>query len=50
MTVRAKQSVVQDLSDLEYLDLEARNPPVSLYLAGTVVVMNVCATVLSLMA
>jgi hypothetical protein len=50
MTVRAKQSVVQDLSDLEYIDLEERNPPVSLYLAGTVVVMNVCATVLSLMA
>ena len=49
MTARAKQSVVQDLSDLEYIDLEARNPPVALYLAGIVVVLNVCATVLSLM-
>jgi hypothetical protein len=30
--------------------LEQRYPPASLLLAGTVLVMNVCATVLSLMA
>jgi hypothetical protein len=45
MTVQNQQSVVPALPDLE-----RRNPPAALYLAGTVVVMNVCATVLSLMA
>lgn len=49
MTVVNKQSAVQALPSPEYTELEQGCPPVSLYLAGTVVVLNVCATVLSLM-
>ena len=45
MAVRDTQSAVPALPDLE-----RGRSPVSLYLAGTVVVMNVCATVLSLMS
>jgi hypothetical protein len=50
MTARATQSAVLALPDLELTAFERRCLPVSLWLAGTVVVMNVCATVLSLMA
>jgi hypothetical protein len=50
MTVINKQSAVQALPDPEYTELERGCPPVSLYLAGTVVVIKICATVLSLMA
>jgi hypothetical protein len=50
MTARATQSAVLALPDLEHTAFERRYPPVSLWLAGTIVVMNVCATVLSLMA
>jgi hypothetical protein len=50
MTARATQSAVLALPDLDHTAFERRWPPVSLWLAGTVVVMNVCATVLSLIA
>jgi hypothetical protein len=50
MTARATQSAVQALPLFRASDLERHSPPVALWLAGTVVVMNVCATVLSLMA
>jgi hypothetical protein len=35
---------------IENAESERHQAPVSLYLAGTVVVMNVCVTVLSLMS
>jgi hypothetical protein len=50
MAPRDTQSAVQALPRYQAADLETRSPPVALWLAGTVVVMNVCATVLSLMA
>jgi len=50
MTVSSTQSAVQALSHFEGSSLERCYPPVFLWLAGTVLVMNVCATVLSLMA
>jgi hypothetical protein len=50
MTTRATQSAVLVLPDPEHTDLERGWPPVSVCLAGTVMVMNVCATVLSLIA
>ena len=50
MTTRATQSAVLALPDPEHTDLERGWPPVSVCLAGTVMVMNVCATVLSLIA
>ena len=50
MTLRDTQSAIQALPHFQAADLETRSPPVALWLAGTVVVMNVCATVLSLMA
>jgi hypothetical protein len=50
MTARATQSAILALPDPEHTDLERGWLPVSLCLAGTVVVMNVCATVLSLIA
>jgi hypothetical protein len=49
MTVKASQSAIQVLPDLGHTDLERRCPPVAEYLAGVVVVMNICATVLSMM-
>jgi hypothetical protein len=49
MSVVASQSAIQVLPDFEHADHERRCPPVAEYLAGTVVVMNICATVLSLM-
>ncbi len=45
MTSKASRA----LSRRKRPNLERRHPPVPVYLAGTVVVMNVCATVLSLM-
>ena len=51
MTLRGSQLSSQALSDLEtQKGLERHYPPASLLVAGTVLVMNVCATVLSLMA
>jgi hypothetical protein len=44
MTIKATQPAIPAL-----LELERRYPSIPLCLAGTVVVMNVCATVLSLM-
>jgi|UPI0004B50273 hypothetical protein len=49
MTMRGKKLSNKALPDLADVDLEPRSP-IALYLAGTVVVMNVCAIVLSLMA
>ena len=49
MTARATRPDVQSLSLFQAPDLETCSPPVALWLAGTVVAMNVCATVLSLM-
>jgi hypothetical protein len=50
MTIRGRKLANEALPDLGHTDLEPRCLPVSLWLAGTVVAMNVCATVLSLMA
>jgi hypothetical protein len=49
MTVSPMQSAAQASSYFEDTDLERRYPPVFLWLAGTVLVMNICATVVSLM-
>jgi 2-keto-4-pentenoate hydratase/2-oxohepta-3-ene-1,7-dioic acid hydratase in catechol pathway len=49
MTARDTQATVQALPLFQASDLEGRSQPVAVYLAGTVMVMNVCATVLSLM-
>jgi hypothetical protein len=49
MTMRDRKLSNEALSDLADIDLEPR-PSVAVYLAGTVVVMNVCATMLSLLA
>ena len=49
MTMRGRELSNEDFPDLADVDLAPRSP-VAVYLAGTVVVMNVCATVLSLMA
>jgi hypothetical protein len=49
MTIKASQSAIQALPDLGHTDLERRCPPIAEYLAGVVVVMNICATVLSMM-
>jgi hypothetical protein len=48
MTVRGRELSNETLLDLADIDREPRSPA-ALYLVGTVVVMNVCATVLSLM-
>ena len=50
MTARDTQSADQALPLFQASELERRSPPVVLWLAGTVVAMNVCATVLSLIA
>ncbi len=51
MTASNKHHPVQALLYREdNRGLETRYPPASLLLAGTVLVMNVCATVLALMA
>jgi hypothetical protein len=51
MTASNKHHPVQALPYREdNRGLEQRYPPASLLLAGTVLVMNACATVLSLMA
>ena len=51
MTNGSSRPTIRTLSRIEEdQDLERRRPPVSLCLAGTVVVMNVFSTVLSLMA
>ncbi|WP_210422179.1 hypothetical protein [Microvirga ossetica] len=47
--MRGRELSNETLPDLADVDLAPRSP-VALYLVGTVVVMNVCATVLSLMA
>jgi hypothetical protein len=49
MTMRGRELSNGAFPDLAGVDLAPRSP-VAVYLAGTVVVMNVCATVLSLMA
>jgi hypothetical protein len=49
MTMRGRELSSEAFLDLADVDLAPRSP-VAVYLAGTVVVMNVCATVLSLMA
>lgn len=49
MTMRGNEFSIEALPDLADLDPEPR-APVALYLAGTVALMNVCATVLSLWA
>jgi hypothetical protein len=48
MTMRGRELSNQSRPDLAARDREPRSP-VAVYLVGTVVVMNVCATVLSLM-
>jgi hypothetical protein len=48
MTMRGRELSTEALRDLADVDLAPRSP-VAVYLVGTVVVMNVCATVLSLM-
>jgi hypothetical protein len=48
MTMRVRKLSNEAFPDLADVDLAPRSP-VAVYLAGTVVVMNVCATVLSLM-
>ena len=50
MTARDTLPAVQSLPLFEASDIETRSQPVALWLAGTVVVMNGCATILSLMA
>ncbi len=49
MSVVTSQSAIQVLPDLEHTDHERRCPPVAECLAGAVVVMNIFASVLSLM-
>ena len=49
MTMRGRELSNEAFPDLADVDLAPRSPMV-VYLAVTVVVMNVCATVLSLMA
>jgi hypothetical protein len=49
MTMRGRKLSNMAFPDQTDVDLEPRSP-VAVYLAGTVVVMNVCATVLSLLA
>ncbi|QRM33818.1 hypothetical protein [Microvirga sp. VF16] len=49
MTMKDSKLSNETLADLPDLDLESHFP-VAMYLAGIVVVMNVCATVLSLLA
>jgi hypothetical protein len=49
MTMRGTELSNEAFPDLTNIDLAPRSP-VAVYLAGTVMVMNVCATVLSLMA
>jgi hypothetical protein len=49
MTMRGRELPNGAFPDLADVNLAPRSP-VAVYLAGTVVVMNVCATVLSLMA
>jgi hypothetical protein len=48
MTMRGTEPSNEAFPDLANIDLAPRSP-VAVYLVGTVVVMNVCATVLSLM-
>jgi hypothetical protein len=48
MTMRGTELSNEAFPDLANIDLAPRSP-VAVYLVGTVVVMNVCATVLSLM-
>jgi hypothetical protein len=48
MTMRGTEPSNEAFPDLANMDLAPRSP-VAVYLVGTVVVMNVCATVLSLM-
>ena len=50
MTFDSMHSADLCLPDRADSDLELYRPPVALWLAGTMVVLNVCATVLSLMA
>jgi hypothetical protein len=50
MTARATQSAVQALPLFQASDLERHSRPVALWVAETVVAMNICATILSLMA
>jgi hypothetical protein len=49
MTMRGRELSNEAFPDRADVDLAPRSP-VAVYLAGTAVVMNVCATVLSLMA
>jgi hypothetical protein len=49
MTMRGTELSNEAFPDWASVDVAPRSP-VAVYLAGTVVVMNVCATVLSLMA
>jgi hypothetical protein len=49
MTMRGRELSNEAFPDLADVDLAPRSPVV-VYLVGAVVVMNVCATVLSLMA
>jgi hypothetical protein len=48
MTMRGTELSTEALRDLADVDLAPRSP-VAVYLVGAVVVMNVCATVLSLL-
>jgi hypothetical protein len=50
MTHRPTPACYEAQSQVDNLDCERRHPSASLYLAGMVVVVNVCATVLSLLA
>jgi hypothetical protein len=49
MTVQFSHAAAEALSHGSDADIEPRRTPVALYLAGAVVVMNVCATMLSLL-
>jgi len=50
MTYRPAPACCEAVARFNDSDRESRHPSAALYLAGMVVVVNVCATVLSLLA